>query len=106
MKLTQLGGAAEDQRRPVVVGVKLDSQSRELLTWALVKVALPSDQVIALHVLQSITSLLSLSFFDFPFQFLGFLFNFTFGVFPFSYSASSLLSLVKTFSPFTKDFAI
>ena len=37
--------------RTVVVGVKLDSHSRELLTWALVKVALPGDRVIALHVL-------------------------------------------------------
>ncbi|GAV87536.1 Pkinase domain-containing protein/Usp domain-containing protein [Cephalotus follicularis] len=35
----------------VVVGVNLDSQSRELLTWALVKVAQPGDSVIALHVL-------------------------------------------------------
>ncbi|GLT55842.1 hypothetical protein SLA2020_289300 [Shorea laevis] len=35
----------------VVVGVKLDSPSRELLTWALVKVAQPGDSVIALHVL-------------------------------------------------------
>ncbi|OMO91237.1 hypothetical protein CCACVL1_07181 [Corchorus capsularis] len=37
--------------RTVVVGVKLDSPSRELLTWALVKVAQPGDSVIALHVL-------------------------------------------------------
>lgn len=37
----------------VVVGVKLDSQSRELLTWALVKVAQPGDRVIALHVLSN-----------------------------------------------------
>ena len=37
--------------RTVVVGVKLDSHSRELLTWALVKVAQPGDCVIALHVL-------------------------------------------------------
>ncbi|CAK7346908.1 unnamed protein product [Dovyalis caffra] len=35
----------------VIVGVKLDSASRELLTWALVKVAQPGDTVIALHVL-------------------------------------------------------
>ncbi|XVF39250.1 hypothetical protein PTKIN_Ptkin01aG0020200 [Pterospermum kingtungense] len=35
----------------VVVGVKLDAPSRELLTWALVKVAHPGDSVIALHVL-------------------------------------------------------
>lgn len=35
----------------VVVGVKMDSRSRELLTWALVKVAQSSDRVIALHIL-------------------------------------------------------
>ncbi|XP_060217468.1 protein kinase STUNTED-like [Lycium barbarum] len=34
-----------------VVGVKLDSKSKELLTWALVKVAQPGDHVLALHVL-------------------------------------------------------
>lgn len=37
----------------VVVGVKLDSQSRELLTWALVKVAQAGDRVVALHVLHN-----------------------------------------------------
>lgn len=37
--------------RTVVVGVKLDSPSRELLTWALVKVSQPGDLVVALHVL-------------------------------------------------------
>ncbi|KAJ0939812.1 putative protein kinase RLK-Pelle-RLCK-VI family [Helianthus annuus] len=37
--------------RTVVVGVKLDSESRELLTWALVKAAHVGDRVIALHVL-------------------------------------------------------
>lgn len=35
----------------VVVGVKVDSRSRELLTWALVKVAQSGDRIIALHVL-------------------------------------------------------
>ncbi|KAJ4840053.1 hypothetical protein Tsubulata_038188 [Turnera subulata] len=57
MKMLQL--EAEDKARSgapgdggtVIVGVKLDSQSRELLTWALVKVARPADTVIALHVL-------------------------------------------------------
>ncbi|KAL3572789.1 hypothetical protein D5086_026693 [Populus alba] len=49
----------------VIVGVKLDSMSRELLTWALVKVAQPGDTVIALHVLEIVdregkSSLLSL----------------------------------------------
>lgn len=46
-------GKAEDGGggRTVVVGVKLDSPSRELLTWALVKVAQPGDCVVALHVL-------------------------------------------------------
>lgn len=37
--------------RTILVGVKLDSPSRELLTWALVKVAEPGDTVIALHIL-------------------------------------------------------
>lgn len=37
--------------RTVVVGVKMDSKSRELLTWALVKVAQTGDRVIALHIL-------------------------------------------------------
>ncbi|XP_039016845.1 probable receptor-like serine/threonine-protein kinase At5g57670 [Hibiscus syriacus] len=39
----------------VLVGVKLDADSKELLTWALVKVAQPGDQVIALHILDSAT---------------------------------------------------
>lgn len=41
----------------VVVGVKLDEQSKELLTWALLKVAQPGDLVIALHVLDSSSSI-------------------------------------------------
>lgn len=57
MKMLQTGLAVEGQAsgdaggRTVVVGVKLDSPSRELLTWALVKVAQPGDLVVALHVL-------------------------------------------------------
>ena len=39
--------------RTVVVGVKMDSPCKELLTWALVKVAHPRDTVVALHVLGS-----------------------------------------------------
>ncbi|KAL0695073.1 hypothetical protein Bca4012_062253 [Brassica carinata] len=35
----------------VVVGVKFDASSSELLDWALVKVAEPGDTVIALHIL-------------------------------------------------------
>ena len=41
--------------RKVIVGVKWDTPSRELLTWALVKVAQPGDYVIALHVLETDT---------------------------------------------------
>lgn len=37
--------------RTILVGVKLDAPSRELLTWALVKVAETGDTVIALHIL-------------------------------------------------------
>ncbi|PSS00119.1 Receptor-like serine/threonine-protein kinase [Actinidia chinensis var. chinensis] len=55
MTPTALAGEGREMEnsgsRTVVVGVKLDSHSRELLTWALVKVALPGDRVIALHVL-------------------------------------------------------
>ena len=56
-KMPQNGLAGEAQAlgesggQTVVVGVKLDSPSRELLTWALVKVAQPGDLVVALHVL-------------------------------------------------------
>lgn len=39
--------------KTVVVGVRTDSQSRELLTWALVKAAATGDRVVALHVLYS-----------------------------------------------------
>ncbi|EEF46074.1 ATP binding protein, putative [Ricinus communis] len=58
----------------VVVGVKLDGDSRELLTWTLMKLAKPGDRVIALHVLDSLT------------EFVG--------------GRTSLLSLVKTFDCF------
>lgn len=53
MKMVQQEGdvVSSGDGRTVVVGVKLDSHSRELLTWALVKVAQPGDTVIALHVL-------------------------------------------------------
>ncbi|OIT30051.1 PREDICTED: probable receptor-like serine/threonine-protein kinase At5g57670 [Nicotiana attenuata] len=56
--MTQLISEEKDEcgyssNRTVVVGVKLDGASRELLTWALVKVAQPGDLVIALHVLNN-----------------------------------------------------
>ncbi|XVE95553.1 hypothetical protein REPUB_Repub02eG0107800 [Reevesia pubescens] len=57
MKMVQNGFVGEEEHTvssgggTVVVGVKLDSPSRELLTWALVKVAQSGDSVIALHVL-------------------------------------------------------
>lgn len=37
--------------RTIVVGVEMDALSKELLTWALVKVAEPGDRVVAVHVL-------------------------------------------------------
>ncbi|RWW79553.1 hypothetical protein BHE74_00012156, partial [Ensete ventricosum] len=39
--------------KTVVVGVTMDTQSRELLTWALVMAAASGDRVVALHVLSS-----------------------------------------------------
>ncbi|PKI34175.1 hypothetical protein CRG98_045454 [Punica granatum] len=50
------GGGAAGGGAVVLVGVKLDGESKELLTWALVKVAQPGDRVIALHVLDSSSS--------------------------------------------------
>ncbi|KAI3672928.1 hypothetical protein L6452_39031 [Arctium lappa] len=56
MSHTELAGEYRDRNvadggRTLVVGVKLDSHSRELLTWALVKEAQPGDRVVALHIL-------------------------------------------------------
>ncbi|KAG0499764.1 hypothetical protein HPP92_004455 [Vanilla planifolia] len=39
--------------KTVVVGIKMEAESRELLTWALVKAVNSGDRVIALHVLPS-----------------------------------------------------
>ncbi|KAG0497319.1 hypothetical protein HPP92_002010 [Vanilla planifolia] len=36
--------------RTVVLGIRTDAKSRELLTWALVNVAVPGDRVVAVHV--------------------------------------------------------
>ncbi|KAL6511993.1 hypothetical protein OROGR_021590 [Orobanche gracilis] len=54
--MTQLvvaGGGERSIGRVVVVGVKLDDQGRELLTWALVNAAQAGDRVIAVHVLDN-----------------------------------------------------
>ncbi|KAI7730286.1 hypothetical protein M8C21_003028, partial [Ambrosia artemisiifolia] len=57
MSQTELAGEYRERNeavgRTVVVGVKLDEQSRELLTWTLVTQAQPGDRVIALHILTS-----------------------------------------------------
>ncbi|CAH2033537.1 unnamed protein product [Thlaspi arvense] len=49
--MTQNGVVTGGGGRTVVVGVKFDASSSELLDWALVKVAEPGDTVIALHIL-------------------------------------------------------
>ncbi|KAF7834129.1 putative receptor-like serine/threonine-protein kinase [Senna tora] len=50
----KLNGDTGDGGRTVLVGVKSDfSRSRELLKWALDKIAEPGDLVIAIHVLDS-----------------------------------------------------
>lgn len=53
-------------RKVVVVGVKLDKQSTQLLTWTLMKIAQPGDRVIALHVLQASSGTLPLPLSLFP----------------------------------------
>jgi hypothetical protein len=47
------------EKRNVLVGIRIDSQSRELLSWAIVKVAEPGDCVIAVHVCGSSGSALN-----------------------------------------------
>ncbi|XVF00873.1 hypothetical protein REPUB_Repub04eG0039300 [Reevesia pubescens] len=41
------------EKKNVLVGIRLDSQSRDLLSWAIVKVAEPGDCVVAAHVSRS-----------------------------------------------------
>ncbi|KAI4297766.1 hypothetical protein L6164_037634 [Bauhinia variegata] len=41
------------ERKTMLVGIKIDSNSRQLLNWALIKVAEPGDCVIAIHVVRS-----------------------------------------------------
>lgn len=40
------------EKKNVLVGIRVDSHSRELLNWAIVKVAEPGDCVVAVHVSQ------------------------------------------------------
>ncbi|KAE8701090.1 Kinase protein with adenine nucleotide alpha hydrolases-like domain, putative isoform 5 [Hibiscus syriacus] len=49
------GDGGEGGGATVLVGIKFDADSKQLLTWALVKVVQPGDQVIALHILDSAT---------------------------------------------------
>lgn len=49
-EMTALKGAKNLQRRNVLVGIRFDGQGKELLSWAIVKVADSGDQVIAVHV--------------------------------------------------------
>lgn len=44
------------EKRFVLVGIRIDSQSRQLLNWALVKVAEPGDCVVAVHVVKTKSS--------------------------------------------------
>ncbi|KAK4754614.1 hypothetical protein SAY87_002718 [Trapa incisa] len=53
----QVKTAEEKRKKCVVVGIRLDGYSRELISWAIVKVADPGDQVLALHVCHSDGSL-------------------------------------------------
>ncbi|OMO74509.1 hypothetical protein CCACVL1_16656 [Corchorus capsularis] len=41
------------EKKNVLVGIRIDGQSRDLLSWALVKVAEPGDSVVAVHVSRS-----------------------------------------------------
>lgn len=41
------------KKKNVLVGIQINNRSREVLSWALVKVAEPGDSVIAIHVCSS-----------------------------------------------------
>lgn len=56
----EVEGEGEGGGATVLVGVKFDGESKELLTWALVKVAQPGDQIIALHILNTATGMVFL----------------------------------------------
>ena len=45
-----LGHDQTHQRRKILVSIRFDSESKELLGWAIVKVAEACDHVIALHI--------------------------------------------------------
>ncbi|XP_015062240.1 calmodulin-binding receptor-like cytoplasmic kinase 2 isoform X1 [Solanum pennellii] len=47
----------ESEQRNVIVGIRFDGHIRELLNWAIVKVAEPGDRVIALHVCRNAESI-------------------------------------------------
>ncbi|CAI9781996.1 unnamed protein product [Fraxinus pennsylvanica] len=47
----------KSRKRYVLVGIRFDGHSKELLDWALVKVAHPGDCVVAVHVCQNSDSL-------------------------------------------------
>ncbi|CAN4112562.1 unnamed protein product [Withania somnifera] len=47
----------ESEKRNVLVGIRFDGHIRELLNWAIVKVAEPGDRVIALHVCRDADSI-------------------------------------------------
>ena len=61
--------------KTVIVGIRLDQESKQLLTWALMKIAHPGDRLLALHVLHHSSTGLSniffwanlINFFDFGF---------------------------------------
>ncbi|KAJ6800841.1 putative receptor-like protein kinase [Iris pallida] len=56
MKMAREGNGEEEVGNTIVVGVKMDQQSKEILTWALIKIAQPRDRIIALNILPSSSS--------------------------------------------------
>ncbi|KAE9587346.1 hypothetical protein Lal_00005025 [Lupinus albus] len=56
MKLIGDDSGGVDARKKVLIGVKLDERSMELLTWTLLNVAVPGDLIIVLHVIETISA--------------------------------------------------
>lgn len=60
--VAEVEGTVAEGSSLLIVGVKPDEWSREVLTWSLVNVARPGDRIVALHVLDYALGLFKPSF--------------------------------------------
>lgn len=53
MTIEEMAQTKKDRRKTILVGICLDGNGRDILNWALGKVARSGDRVVALHVRQN-----------------------------------------------------